>query len=118
MVGIRIIEIHAGGLCTSPLYFYFPSMTTNYETHAPLNLEAFYSVLIPVLCKGQYHVYTHKPGYAVSTHGVGTWGLGPAGLSRDDNLVNRKNCPGGLGRKLNGPLLRYQQIQDAVLLGV
>ena len=93
-------------------------MTTNYETHAQLDLEAFYSVLIPVLCKCQYHVYTQKPGYAVSTYGVGTWGLGPAGLSRDDNLVNRKNCPGGLGRKLNGPLLRYQQIQDAVLLGV
>lgn len=50
--------------------------------------------------------------------GVGTGGLGTTGLSGDDNLINRKNRPGSLGRELDSPLLGYEQIEDTLFNGV
>jgi hypothetical protein len=39
-------------------------------------------------------------------------------LPGNDDLVDRENCPGSLGRKLDSPLLGHQQIQDALFLGI
>lgn len=52
------------------------------------------------------------------THRVRSRGLWPAGLPSDDDLVDRQDRPGGLGRKLDGPLLGHEQVQDAFVLGV
>lgn len=54
----------------------------------------------------------------MKTYGVGTWGLWSTGLSCHDDLVNRKDCASGFGSELDGPLLRDEKIEDALVLGV
>jgi hypothetical protein len=51
-------------------------------------------------------------------YGVGARRLWTTGLSGDDNLVNRQDCPGCLCGKLDSPLLGHQQVQDALLLSI
>ena len=52
------------------------------------------------------------------TYRVGTWRLWSASLSCHDDLVNRQDCPGGLGSELDGPVLRNEKIEDALVLSV
>lgn len=55
---------------------------------------------------------------AGATYRVRTGRLGTTGALGHDDLVNGKDGPGGLGGKLDGPVLGDEEVEDALLLRV
>ena len=53
-----------------------------------------------------------------STYRVGTRWLGTTSLAGNNNLVYREHRPCRFRRQLDSPLLRREEVENAVLLGV
>jgi hypothetical protein len=86
-----------------------------YISHVSALLIQYYLIFIPVL---DYVSKMLPLGRDVTTHWIGSRRLGSTSLSRDNNLVYRKDSSCSFGSKLDRPTLRYHEIQDSLVFGI